>query len=418
MKQTTARKLQGPFTALIFMLTGAIPSFSQIGNTSYSANTVSIGGSFSVAIGSGVLSSNTGFYNTGMGSQALNKNTSGQYNTAIGGQALFFNTAGNHNTSTGFMTLYNNTGSFNTATGSNVLKSNTTGNENTATGAWTLLNNTTGSGNTANGINALNANTTGTLNTAVGGSSLQSNTIGYANTALGSTTLFSNTTGSFNIANGLSALSSNTTGTANTATGVDALHSNSTGSYNIANGFEALYLNTTGNYNIAIGDSAGHKSTGNRNMFLGIRAGYYENAGSDKMYLANDSNKTLLYGDFSTGQVLMGKGQPSGYAFKGTRTLNVLGGLLTDSIRVALSQNWSDYVFDEAYKLPSLQQVEQYIQVNKHLPGIPSGEEVKQNGIELGEMNAKLLAKIEELTLYVLDQQKQIDKLTKQVNGN
>lgn len=114
----------------------------------------------------------------------------------------------------------------------------------------------------------------------------------------------------------------------------------------------------------------------------------------------------------------MGKSQPSGYAFKGTRTLNVLGGLLTDSLRVALSQNWSDYVFDEAYKLPSLKEVEQYIGVNKHLPGIPSGDEVKQNSIELGAMNAKLLAKIEELTLYVLEQQKQIDRLMKKVNGN
>ena len=418
MKKKPVAKIQTPVTALFALFIGMVPSFAQIGNSSYSINNVPIGGSFSVAFGSQVLPVNAGLYNTGIGAQALNKNTTGQFNTAVGSQTLFFNIAGSQNTANGFMTLYNNTGSFNTATGANALKANTIGSENTASGTASLSSNTTGSGNTANGNNALIANTSGANNVAVGANSLQSNTIGYGNTANGLSTLFSNTSGSFNIADGLSALSSNTTGGSNTGIGVGALQSNITGSHNIGAGFEALYSNATGNYNIGIGDSAGYKSKGNKNMFLGIRAGYYENAGSNKMYLANDSNKTLLYGDFSTGQVLLGKGQPAGYAFKGTRTLNVLGGLLIDSVRVALSQNWSDYVFDEAYKLPSLKEVEQYVIMNKHLPGIPSEKEVKQNGIEMGDITTKLLAKIEELTLYVLDQQKQIDKLSKQVNRN
>ena len=106
-----------------------------------------------------------------------------------------------------------------------------------------------------------------------------------------------------------------------------------------------------------------------------------------------------------TGQVLLGHKQPTGYTFKGNRTLNVLGGILADSMRVALSVNWADYVFDEDYALTPLDELSDYIEINNHLPGIPTTAEVKKDGIELGEMNAKLLAKIEELTLYMLQQQ-------------
>jgi hypothetical protein len=61
----------------------------------------------------------------------------------------------------------------------------------------------------------------------------------------------------------------------------------------------------------------------------------------------------------------------------------------------------------------SLEELERYIKLNKHLPEIPTAQEVKENGILLGEMNAKLLQKIEELTLYVIDLQKKIDSLEK-----
>ncbi len=64
--------------------------------------------------------------------------------------------------------------------------------------------------------------------------------------------------------------------------------------------------------------------------------------------------------------------------------------------------------------LPSLSEVESYITRHRHLPGIPSAKEVENNGVDLGEMNAKLLQKVEELTLYVIDLQKQIDELKNQ----
>ncbi len=118
----------------------------------------------------------------------------------------------------------------------------------------------------------------------------------------------------------------------------------------------------------------------------------------------------------STGQLLFGNKQPFGYAFKGTRTLNVIGGILTDSVRAALVGDWADYVFADNYNLRPLPEVEQFIQSNKHLPGIPSADEVSKSGINLAEMNAKLLEKVEELTLYLLQQQKQLDQQQKQID--
>ena len=71
-------------------------------------------------------------------------------------------------------------------------------------------------------------------------------------------------------------------------------------------------------------------------------------------------------------------------------------------------------MFDDDYRLSSLPELEQYIKVNRHLPDIPSAKDVEDNGVDLGEMNAKLLQKVEELTLYVIDLQKQIDELKQQ----
>jgi len=79
--------------------------------------------------------------------------------------------------------------------------------------------------------------------------------------------------------------------------------------------------------------------------------------------------------------------------------------------KVTVSQNgWCDYVFDKDYKLPSLTQLERYILQNHHLPEVPTTEEVKKDGIDLGDNQATLLKKIEELTLYVIEQNKKIEQ--------
>lgn len=75
------------------------------------------------------------------------------------------------------------------------------------------------------------------------------------------------------------------------------------------------------------------------------------------------------------------------------------------AIEIQVEADWADFVFESTYKLMPLKELDNYIQENKHLPEIPTTEEVKENGISIGEMNAKLLQKIEELTLYTIQQQ-------------
>jgi len=87
--------------------------------------------------------------------------------------------------------------------------------------------------------------------------------------------------------------------------------------------------------------------------------------------------------------------------------LAVGGKAIAEEIVVKLQANWPDYVFEDTYKLPSLLEVERYIRENKHLPEVPSAQEVKENGLAVGEMNALLLKKIEELTLYVVELKKE-----------
>ncbi|MFN8321643.1 MAG: hypothetical protein U0T74_03190 [Chitinophagales bacterium] len=74
------------------------------------------------------------------------------------------------------------------------------------------------------------------------------------------------------------------------------------------------------------------------------------------------------------------------------------------------TSSWCDYVFDKNYPLRSLNDLEQYIHTNRHLPEIPSTQEVMTQGNDLGAMDAKLLKKVEELTLYVLALKKENDK--------
>jgi hypothetical protein len=97
--------------------------------------------------------------------------------------------------------------------------------------------------------------------------------------------------------------------------------------------------------------------------------------------------------------------------------LNVNGIINANEVKVT-AIGWSDYVFEPTYELMPLSQIEAFINTNRHLPGIPSAKTVTENGIQLGEMNALLLMKIEELTLYVIEQQKEIKALKDIVLSN
>ncbi|CAM4114772.1 hypothetical protein SAMN06265348_103284 [Pedobacter westerhofensis] len=95
--------------------------------------------------------------------------------------------------------------------------------------------------------------------------------------------------------------------------------------------------------------------------------------------------------------------------------LSVNGTIRAVEIKVE-NKNWPDYVFKDDYGRPSLKEIAVQIKNTGHLPGIPSAEEVKSKGVELGDMNARLLKKIEELTLYLIDKDKELDSLKERMN--
>jgi hypothetical protein len=115
----------------------------------------------------------------------------------------------------------------------------------------------------------------------------------------------------------------------------------------------------------------------------------------------------LIIGDYLIENNLV---TPAGTDYK----LFVKDGILTEKLKVANSEdyiNWSDFVFDNDYKLMSLGNLESYIKRNKHLPEIPTAKEVAKDGIDVAAMDAKLLQKIEELTLYVIELKKEMETM-------
>jgi hypothetical protein len=106
-------------------------------------------------------------------------------------------------------------------------------------------------------------------------------------------------------------------------------------------------------------------------------------------------------------------GQTYGNNTGGPYSLAVNGKILAQEMRVRTG--WADYVFDATYRLRSLAEVESYIHAHGHLPGVPSAAKVQAEGIQVGETHALLLSKIEELTLYVIQQQKEIEALKKKL---
>ena len=98
--------------------------------------------------------------------------------------------------------------------------------------------------------------------------------------------------------------------------------------------------------------------------------------------------------------------------------LFVKGGILTEEIRVNLKSpsNWADYVFEENYTLPTLEEVECFIEENGHLPNVPSAETLSRDGLNLSEIAKIQQEKIEELTLYIIEQNKKLNEQEERLN--
>ena len=125
------------------------------------------------------------------------------------------------------------------------------------------------------------------------------------------------------------------------------------------------------------------------------------NSSGSNILSVRDNGQIGINWDFNTGT----PGSNSNYK------LAVNGGIISTFSRVQLSGEWQDYVFKDDYELMTISELKEFIDQNNHLPGVPTEEKVKQDGIDLGQMNQILLEKVEELTLYLILLQSQIDEL-------
>ncbi len=165
--------------------------------------------------------------------------------------------------------------------------------------------------------------------------------------------------------------------------------------------------------------------------FMGIedrnyksRFRFYANTGGSSEQLYYDKNQSSFYSlkEDGSGNVFLQLPKTNSYVTIGTTSyqdgadiyrLSVNGRVRADAVKVYTT--WADFVFEEDYELPTLKEVEEHINEYGHLKDIPSAKEVEANGIELGEMNKLLLQKIEELTLYLIEKDKEMDALSQTV---
>jgi len=134
----------------------------------------------------------------------------------------------------------------------------------------------------------------------------------------------------------------------------------------------------------------------------GVNKSFLAQYGSE-MYMGNNVGRVHLDGT----QIAIGVVNAAAGAYK----LTVSGKIICEELKVELYAAWPDYVFSEQYQLRSIHELKSFISDNNHLPNIPTASEVAEEGFEVGEMNRKLLEKVEELTLYIIQLQEQIDEI-------
>lgn len=136
---------------------------------------------------------------------------------------------------------------------------------------------------------------------------------------------------------------------------------------------------------------------------------FWKPAGSN-----NFGNYYMFMAD--NGKISMGLDPNNTATYNGDYRLYVKDGIMTEKVKVAVhtTNDWADYVFKKDYSLMPLNEVERFISQNGHLPNIPSAENIVNEGIDIAKMDAKLLEKIEELTLYIIEQDKRIAELENQ----
>ena len=409
----------------------------------------------------------TGSNNSFIGTGAGYNNTAGAENVFIGADAGGSNTTGNRNIFIGSLAgTANLTGEQNTVIGYQAgNKLNSTAN--TFFGYRAGASATTGNFNSFIGVQAGTNTTTGNANYMFGTNSGFNNTTGSGNYFLGDNAGYYNTTGGFNVYIGANAANgSGVNGSNNVAIGFESGQLNVGGATNMFLGFRAdagannlqnavaiganarvsasnaIVLGGTGAnaVNVGIGTVAPanrlevvSSTAGTSGLRLTSLAGVTSTSVSASRFLTINAQGDVVLANYTAGArtaITDNLWQVSGNLLKNSNTggvvigsdinklpanynLYVSKGILTEKVKVAVknTSEWSDYVFAPNYKLRSLREVENFVKRNKHLPDVPSAEEVVKEGVDMARMDARLLAKIEELTLYVIKQQKQIEQL-------
>ncbi|MFK7969462.1 MAG: hypothetical protein AB8F95_03795 [Bacteroidia bacterium] len=152
---------------------------------------------------------------------------------------------------------------------------------------------------------------------------------------------------------------------------------------------------------------------GGGEWFIGASANNWTTSGNKLVFgrSLNEASGILVLDGTNQGVAIGTSSVPANYK------LAVDGRIICEELRVRVSSLWPDYVFSDTYKLRSLEEVEAHIEENSHLPGIPAAAEIEAEGIPVGEMQKMMMEKIEELTLYVIDQNKQLKAQQAQIEA-
>lgn len=464
---STTFGLPGAGTGSYNVAIGAGNSYPSANNASFnvfvgeSAGTAITTGDFNAFSGYHAGQSNTtGSWNVFTGMYAGSGITTGNYNTIVGvgaGTGSGIGTASS-NAFLGQNAGYKNSGDYNVFLGREAGRSNTTGSSNVAIAYQAAYRNFV-DGSIGNG-NVMIGEKAGYTNVADGNVFVGNNS-GFTNLAGGANTFLGSSSGEFN-----------TIGSANTFLGKTAGWNNSTGSDNTFVGNSAGIYNSTGHHNTYLGASCG-APTGyilqyaaamgygaevkvNNGLVLGrddVLVGIGTSSPDQRLsikgnvnFLAYDNSLRLKNQPFlhfneheslalgigaelapgAKNTLVLGSsemhvqlpGVAKNYLANSAQvlTIDAQGKVLLTKPRVQIenASDWADKVFEADYVLRPLSEVEDFVKKNKHLSDIPSAETMVAEGIESAAFNAKLLEKIEELTLYVVALEKRLKQLERE----
>ncbi|MBK8142635.1 MAG: hypothetical protein IPK57_17755 [Chitinophagaceae bacterium] len=189
----------------------------------------------------------------------------------------------------------------------------------------------------------------------------------------------------------------------------------SRGSYAVLNS-DGLGINNSApltRLHISSGQDAGMSNTSNGYIMLGSGTSSNIILDNNEIMARNNGVIAPLTLQNDGGSVRIGNvAAPAGYLFA------VNGKMISEELKVQLSGNWPDYVFKKDYQLKSFDELRKFIAENNHLPNIPPAAEVEKNGLEVGDMQKKMMEKIEELTLYVLQLEEQLKEIKRKYLTN